>query len=83
MRAIADQPIDTEAGPTEILILADDGADPANVAADLISQAEHGPHSASVLVTPSGLLADAVARTLEAQLRRIRDMIRALEDPTE
>ena len=45
--------IDSEAGPTEIAILADDSADPAYVAADLISQAEHDPMAASVLVTPS------------------------------
>ena len=45
--------IDSEAGPTEIAILADDTADPAHVAADLISQAEHDPMAASVLVTPS------------------------------
>ena len=45
--------IDAEAGPTEIAILADDTADPAHVAADLISQAEHDPLAASVLVTDS------------------------------
>ena len=43
--------IDSEAGPTEIAILADDTADPVHVAADLISQAEHDPMAASVLVT--------------------------------
>ncbi|MDP9816983.1 histidinol dehydrogenase [Spirilliplanes yamanashiensis] len=52
--------IDAEAGPTEIAILADDTADPVHVAADLISQAEHDPLAASVLVTPSVALADAV-----------------------
>ncbi len=45
--------IDSEAGPTEIAILADDTADPAFVAADLLSQAEHDPMAAAVLVTPS------------------------------
>ena len=45
--------IDSEAGPTEIAILADDSADAAYVAADLISQAEHDPLAASVLVTSS------------------------------
>ena len=45
--------IDAEAGPTEIAILADDTADPVHVAADLISQAEHDPLAASVLVTTS------------------------------
>ena len=45
--------IDAEAGPTEIAMLADDTADPGHVAADLISQAEHDPLAASVLVTAS------------------------------
>ena len=56
--------IDSEAGPTEIAVLADGGADPRHVAADLVSQAEHGPTSASVLVTDSADLADAVERLL-------------------
>nr|WP_042185888.1 histidinol dehydrogenase [Kibdelosporangium sp. MJ126-NF4]CEL16950.1 Histidinol dehydrogenase [Kibdelosporangium sp. MJ126-NF4]CTQ91821.1 Histidinol dehydrogenase (EC 1.1.1.23) [Kibdelosporangium sp. MJ126-NF4] len=58
--------IDSEAGPTEIAILADDTADPVHVAADLISQAEHDPLAASVLVTTSEELADKV----DAELRR-------------
>jgi histidinol dehydrogenase len=58
--------IDAEAGPTEIAILADDTADPAHVAADLISQAEHDPLAASILVTPSVGLAEAV----DAELAR-------------
>jgi histidinol dehydrogenase len=60
--------IDAEAGPTEIAILADNTADPAHVAADLISQAEHDEMAASVLVTPSVNLADAVDTELAAQL---------------
>ena len=60
--------IDSEAGPTEIAILADDTADPAYVAADLLSQAEHDPLAAAVLVTPSERLADAVAAELETQV---------------
>jgi histidinol dehydrogenase len=60
--------IDSEAGPTEIAILADDSADPRHLAADLISQAEHGPNSASVLVTPSPTLATAVERALDVQV---------------
>lgn len=56
--------IDSEAGPSEIAILADETADPRHVAADLISQAEHGPTSASVLVTHSDALADAVLEVL-------------------
>ncbi|MEV0328555.1 histidinol dehydrogenase [Micromonospora echinospora] len=60
--------IDAEAGPTEIAILADDTADPAHVAADLVSQAEHDPLAASVLVTCSVALADAVDRELTRQV---------------
>ena len=52
--------IDAEAGPTEIAILADDTADPDHVATDLVSQAEHDPMAASVLVTTSQELAQAV-----------------------
>jgi len=60
--------IDAEAGPTEIAILADETAVPAYVAADLISQAEHDPMAASVLVTDSPALADAVEAELEPQV---------------
>ncbi|EPQ48016.1 histidinol dehydrogenase [Mycobacterium pseudoshottsii JCM 15466] len=60
--------IDAEAGPTEIAILADHTADPAHVAADLISQAEHDEMAASVLVTSSEHLADATDAELAAQL---------------
>ncbi len=52
--------IDSEAGPTEIAVVADDSADPSFVAADLVSQAEHDPLAASVLITTSVELADAV-----------------------
>ncbi len=57
--------IDAEAGPTEILILADETADPRLLAADLLSQAEHDPMAASVLVTTSPELADQVEAELE------------------
>ena len=60
--------IDAEAGPTEIAVLADDTADPVHVAADLVSQAEHDPSAASVLVTTSHTLADAVDAELEHQV---------------
>ena len=60
--------IDSEAGPTEIAILADETADAAFVAADLISQAEHDPLAASVLVTDSVALADEVERELDKQV---------------
>jgi histidinol dehydrogenase len=61
--------IDAEAGPTEIAILADHTADPAHVAADLISQAEHDEMASSVLVTPSLALADSIDTELAAQLQ--------------
>ncbi|MER6308396.1 histidinol dehydrogenase [Streptomyces sp. NPDC001657] len=64
--------IDTEAGPTEIAILADDTADAAHVAADLISQAEHDPLAAAVLVTDSTELAAAVEKELEPQVAATR-----------
>ena len=57
--------IDAEAGPTEIVVLADDSADPVHVAADLLSQAEHDPLAASVLVTDSEVFADAVDDQLD------------------
>jgi histidinol dehydrogenase len=60
--------IDAEAGPTEIAILADGTADPVHVAADLISQAEHDTLAASVLVTDSVALADAVDAELDRQV---------------
>jgi histidinol dehydrogenase len=60
--------IDAEAGPTEIAVLADDTADPVHVAADLISQAEHDPNAASVLVTTAPALADAVDAELARQV---------------
>ena len=60
--------IDSEAGPTEIAIIADSSANPAYVAADLISQAEHDPMAASVLITDSPELADSVAAELEPRV---------------
>ncbi|WP_104171254.1 histidinol dehydrogenase [Cryobacterium sp. M23] len=53
--------IDSEAGPTDILVIADETADPRIVAADLVSQAEHDELAAAMLVTDSAELADAVA----------------------
>jgi histidinol dehydrogenase len=64
--------IDAEAGPTEIAILADGTADPVHVAADLISQAEHDTLAASVLVTSSVALADAVDAQLHRQVAATR-----------
>ncbi|MFF7255637.1 histidinol dehydrogenase [Streptomyces microflavus] len=70
--------IDAEAGPTEIAILADAGADPVHVAADLISQAEHDPMAAAVLVTDSAELAAATEAELAPQVaasKHIKDRI--------
>ncbi|MBF6177003.1 histidinol dehydrogenase [Nocardia otitidiscaviarum] len=71
--------IDAEAGPTEIAILADATADPAHVAADLISQAEHDVLAASVLVTDSAELADAVDAALTTQLAVVKHHDRVVE----
>ncbi|HEX4688769.1 MAG TPA: histidinol dehydrogenase [Nocardioides sp.] len=70
--------IDAEAGPTEIAILADDTADAAYVAADLVSQAEHDPQAASVLVTDSPRLADDVEVELDKQVHATRHTERIL-----
>jgi histidinol dehydrogenase len=68
--------IDSEAGPTEIAVLADETADAAYVAADLVSQAEHDPLAASVLVTPSETLADEVEAELDKQVSLTRHVDR-------
>jgi len=60
--------IDSIAGPSEIVVLADEAADPAYIAADLLSQAEHDEMASAVLVTPSPSLAQAVADEVERQL---------------
>lgn len=60
--------IDMVAGPSEILIIADDSATPAFVAADLLSQAEHDEHASSILVTVSRGLAQSVRKEVEKQL---------------
>lgn len=61
-------PIDMPAGPSEVLVIADEWADPVFVAADLLSQAEHGADSQVILVTPSRLLAESVNRELDKQV---------------
>jgi histidinol dehydrogenase len=63
--------IDMPAGPSEVLVIADGDADPRFVAADLLSQAEHGPDSQVLLVTTSCRLAEAVRAELIAQLGRL------------
>jgi sulfopropanediol 3-dehydrogenase len=60
--------IDLPAGPTEILVIADDGADPALVATDLLGQAEHGPDSPAWLITTSERFGRAVLDEIERQL---------------
>jgi histidinol dehydrogenase len=64
--------IDSEAGPTEVAVLADDTAVPAHVAADLVAQAEHDPLAACLLVTPSADLLDAVDVELGRQVPATR-----------
>lgn len=63
-----DVDIDMIAGPSEIAVLADDSAYADEVAADLLSQAEHDPRACSVLVTPSWCLAEEVSKEVEKQL---------------
>ena len=71
--------IDSEAGPTEIMILADSSANPAFIAADLISQAEHDPNAAAVLVTTSDDLIHKVQLELEKQVPLARNSERIRE----
>ena len=68
--------IDSEAGPTEILIIADKSANPASVAADLISQAEHDENAAAVLVTDSRELIAAVQSELDIQVAKTSNIDR-------
>ncbi len=63
--------IDMPAGPSEVLIIADEAADASFVAADLLAQAEHGADSQVLLLTPSTLLIDAVASAVETQLAQL------------
>ncbi|MDT0215412.1 histidinol dehydrogenase [Rothia sp. ARF10] len=74
--------IDSEAGPTEIAILADTSADPEHVAADLISQAEHDPLAAAVLVTDSTDLADAVQAAVVRRVGETKHAERVAESLT-
>ena len=68
---------DFPAGPSEVLVIADASANPAFVASDLLSQAEHGADSQVLLLTTSAPLAEAVAREIEAQKARLprRDLV--------
>ncbi|MDU4433883.1 MAG: histidinol dehydrogenase, partial [Pluralibacter gergoviae] len=60
--------IDMPAGPSEVLVIADSGATPDFVASDLLSQAEHGPDSQVILLTPDAEMAARVAQAVERQL---------------
>ena len=71
--------IDSEAGPTEIMVLADDSASPAFVAADLISQAEHDELAAAVLVSDSREFIEEVAVELDKQVEGAPNKARILE----
>src|SRR5262249_51043036 len=68
-RVFGEVGIDLIAGPSEILVVADAANDPAWIAADLLSQAEHDAASQSVLVTDDKAFADAVAEAIESELR--------------
>ncbi|MEZ8454024.1 histidinol dehydrogenase [Vibrio cyclitrophicus] len=63
--------IDMPAGPSEVMVIADETADADFIAADLLSQAEHGPDSQVVLVTPSPVIADQVTDTVQKQLKEL------------
>lgn len=71
--------IDSEAGPTEIAIVADDSAIPSHVAADMVSQAEHDPMAGSVLITDSEELARKVDVVIAAQAAQARHSARIHE----
>ena len=75
--------IDMPAGPSEVLVMADNSAVPAYVAADLLSQAEHGPDSQVILVCPDETIADQVETEVQKQLEilpRKQTAVKALEN---
>ena len=75
--------IDMPAGPSEVLVMADDTSVPAYVAADLLSQAEHGPDSQVILVCPDEVIADKVEAEVQIQLEalpRKETALKALEN---
>jgi histidinol dehydrogenase len=63
--------IESLPGPTEVVVIADDSAHPRHVAADLLSQAEHGESSLVILLTPSAMLAERVNAEIEQQVPRL------------
>lgn len=64
--------IDLVAGPTEVLIVADENADPFTIATDLLSQAEHGPDTPAVLISTSEKVAKAAIAFVDEQLKTLR-----------
>jgi histidinol dehydrogenase len=71
LAAAGEVAIDMPAGPSEVLVIADGGANPAFVAADLLSQAEHGPDSQVIAISDDAALLDAVAAQVDAQLEAL------------
>jgi histidinol dehydrogenase len=69
--SISDVAIDMPAGPSEVAVMADQSANPAFIASDLLSQAEHGPDSQVILVTNNAELVDRVEKELAAQLNEL------------
>jgi histidinol dehydrogenase len=69
--SLQDVAIDMPAGPSEVEVLADEAANPAFVASDLLSQAEHGTDSQSILITTSETLAEGVLNALEQQINKL------------
>ncbi len=69
--SISDVAIDMPAGPSEVAVMADQSANPAFIASDLLSQAEHGPDSQVILVTNNADLVDRVEKELIAQLNEL------------
>ncbi len=75
--------IDKLAGPSDVTILADEGSDPAFIAADLLAQAEHDPDARAILVTTSAKTAAEVKKQISAQMKRLKRasiISRSIED---
>ena len=92
--SVSDAAIDMPAGPSEVMVMADESADARFVAADLLSQAEHGPDSQAILVTDSRALAEEVEKQVRLQIKELsrgelveksigNSRILILEDPSE
>jgi histidinol dehydrogenase len=72
--------IDMPAGPSEVLVIADESANPAFIAADLLSQAEHGADSQVVLVTNSQSTVDKVMKSIEEQVEKLKNSLAIIFD---